>query len=125
MTIGTQDWNLTQIAAHIRRGRVDAANLPALAQAVKDEGGQLVALWGSDDRFVNNSRDSDSRSSPRPQAGEGPGVRDAGYAIHIACITAAGLVWISAALPETEPAYPDLSPSSRKPTACSGPLLIC
>ena len=109
MTIGTQDWNLTQIAAHIRRGRVDAANLPALAQAVKEEGGQLVALWGSDDRFVNNSRDSDSRSSPRPQAGEGPGVRDAGYAIHIACITAAGLVWISAALPETEPAYPDLS----------------
>lgn len=86
MNIGEQDWNLTQTAAHIRRGRVEADALPAIAQAVKDEGGQLVALWGSDDRHLHG-----------------------GYGIHIACITAAGLVWVSAAMDTETPTYPDLS----------------
>ncbi len=86
MKIGEQDWNLTQIGAHIWRGRLDAPGLPLLAQAVKDEGGQLVALWGSDDRHLNG-----------------------GYALHVAFITAAGLAWVSAALVEEAPTYPDLA----------------
>jgi len=86
MKIGEQDWNLTQIGAHIWRGRLEAGALPLLAQAVKDEGGQLVALWGSDDRHLGG-----------------------GYALHVAFITAAGLAWVSAALAEAAPTYPDLA----------------
>ena len=129
MRIGEQDWNLSPIAEHIWRGHLDADALPVFAQAVKDEGGQLVALWGSDERFVNISRDSDSRSSPRPPSPlaplpegegnverlapdvklEGLGVRGGGYALHIACITAQGLAWVSAGLAVDAPAYPDLA----------------
>ncbi|MBI5938249.1 MAG: NADH-quinone oxidoreductase subunit C [Betaproteobacteria bacterium] len=90
MKIGAQDWNLTQTAAHIWRGRIETVQLPIIAQAVKEEGGQMVALWGSDDRHLGG-----------------------GYALHAAFITAAGLAWISAALaagsPESPPAYPDLA----------------
>jgi len=86
MKIGEQDWNLNPIAAHIWRGRIEADNLPAIAQAVKEEGGQLVALWGSDDRHLGG-----------------------GFALHVAFITAAGLAWISADLDTDAPAYPDLA----------------
>jgi Ni,Fe-hydrogenase III large subunit/Ni,Fe-hydrogenase III component G len=86
MKIGEQDWNLNQIAAHIWRGRIAAGALPAIAQAVKDEGGQLVALWGSDDRHLGG-----------------------GFALHVAFITAAGLAWVSAALAADAPSYPDLA----------------
>ncbi|MDP2833907.1 MAG: NADH-quinone oxidoreductase subunit C [Pseudomonadota bacterium] len=85
MKIGEQDWNLTQAAPHIWRGHLEAGALPAIAQAVKDEGGQLVALWGSDDRHLSG-----------------------GYALHVAFITANGLAWVSAALME-DPSYPDLT----------------
>jgi len=86
MTLGTQDWNLTPLGAHIWRGHLEAGALPLIAQAVKDEGGQLVALWGSDDRHLGG-----------------------GYAIHVAFITATGLAWVSAALAQEAPAYPDLA----------------
>lgn len=86
MRIGEQDWNLGQLASHIWRGRVDAARLPDLARAVKEEGGQLVALWGSDDRHLGE-----------------------GYALHAAFITAHGLAWIIAGLDGEAPSYPDLA----------------
>jgi Ni,Fe-hydrogenase III large subunit/Ni,Fe-hydrogenase III component G len=86
MQINQQDWNLTAIAPHIWRGQVEAARLPELVRAVKEEGGQLVALWGSDDRHLGS-----------------------GYAIHLTCMTANGLAWVSAPLPEAAPAYPDLA----------------
>ena len=84
--IGDQDWNLEPAGRHIWRLRPAPGQLGALAQAVKDEGGQLVALWGSDDRHL---------------AG--------GYALHAAFMTATGLVWASLALPAASPAYPDLA----------------
>ncbi|MBI5330423.1 MAG: NADH-quinone oxidoreductase subunit C [Betaproteobacteria bacterium] len=86
MQINKQDWNLTALAPHLWRGQIEAARLPELAQAVKEEGGQLVALWGADDRHLGD-----------------------GYSLHIACITANGLAWVSAALAAAAPAYPDLS----------------
>lgn len=86
MRIGEQDWNLAPIAPHIWRGGINAAALPAIAQAVKDEGGQLLALWGSDDRHLGN-----------------------GYSLHAAFITANGLAWVGAALAADAPAYPDLA----------------
>ena len=88
MRIGEQDWDFTPQAGSnaIWRGTLPAARLPALAQAVKAEGGQLVALWGSDDRKL-----------------------DAGFALHCAFMTGAGLVWVSGTLPAEAPAYPDLA----------------
>lgn len=86
MQINAQEWNLNLIAPHIWRGQMEIGQLLALAHAVKDEGGQLQALWGSDDRHLN-----------------------AGYAVHVAFNTAAGLAWVSAALPVEAPSYPDLA----------------
>jgi len=86
MRIGEHDWHLEALGKHIWRGRMEAGQLPALSRAVKEEGGQLIALWGSDDR----------------QLGEG-------FAIHAAFLTGAGLAWISSALAADAPAYPDMA----------------
>lgn len=86
MRIGERDWNFEARGAHIWRGTVEARQLSELARAVKDGGGRLVALWGSDDRLLNN-----------------------GFVIHTAYMTGSGLVWVQAALSAVEPAYPDLS----------------
>jgi Ni,Fe-hydrogenase III large subunit/Ni,Fe-hydrogenase III component G len=86
MKIGEQDWNLNAHGAHIWRGELEAVRLPALARSVKDEGGQLIALWGSDDRHLTG-----------------------GYAIHVAFLTSAGLAWIRSNLIADAPTYPDLA----------------
>jgi Ni,Fe-hydrogenase III large subunit/Ni,Fe-hydrogenase III component G len=86
MKIGDQNWNFAALDAHIWRGTLEAAHLPALARSVKDEGGQLIALWGADDRHLNG-----------------------GYALHVSFITAAGMVWASIHLAAEAPAYPDLA----------------
>jgi Ni,Fe-hydrogenase III large subunit/Ni,Fe-hydrogenase III component G len=86
MKIGDRDWNFAPHGMHIRRGALDAAELPELARAVKEAGGRLVALWGSDDRHLTG-----------------------GFAVHAAFMTADGLVWTQTALPSEQPAYPDLA----------------
>jgi Ni,Fe-hydrogenase III large subunit/Ni,Fe-hydrogenase III component G len=86
MKIGEHDWNLNAHGAHIWRGELAAARLPALARSVKDEGGQLIALWGTDDRHLSGD-----------------------YAIHVAFLTSAGLAWIRSALSVDAPTYPDLA----------------
>ena len=86
MRIGEHDWNLEPLGRHIWRGRMEAGQLLALARAVREAGGQLVALWGSDDRHL-----------------------DGGFAIHVALLTGSGLAWVSCALPAEAPAYPDLA----------------
>lgn len=86
MKIGEHDWPLKPLGKHIWRGGMESGQLLALARAIREEGGQLIALWGSDDRHL-----------------------DAGFAIHAACLTSVGLVWISSALPVDAPAYPDLA----------------
>lgn len=86
MKIGEQEWNLTPHAPHIMRGELEAARLPAFAHAVKDEGGQLIALWGSDDRHQGD-----------------------GFGIHAVFLTSSGLAWVSGALPADAPAYPDIA----------------
>jgi len=86
MKIGEHDWHLEPLGAHIWRGRMEAGQLLALAREVKDEGGQLIALWGSDNRHLGR-----------------------GFAIHAALLTSAGLAWVTCALPEEAPAYPDLA----------------
>jgi hypothetical protein len=84
--IGSRDWDLQTLAQHVWRLRPKVEDLAALAQSVKDDGGQLIALWGSDER------------------GDG-----AGFVLHAAFMTAAGLVWSSIALSAETPTYPDLA----------------
>jgi len=86
MKIGEHDWHLDPLGQHIWRGRMEAGQLLALARAVKEEGGQLIALWGADNRHLSR-----------------------GFAIHAALLTSAGLVWVTCALPDEAPAYPDLA----------------
>ncbi len=86
MKIGDHDWSLDPIGPHIWRGRLETGQLLALSRTVREEGGQLVALWGSDDRPSH-----------------------AGFGIHAAFLTSAGLVWATSSLSADAPAYPDLA----------------
>jgi Ni,Fe-hydrogenase III large subunit/Ni,Fe-hydrogenase III component G len=88
LKIGEQDWDFTLQpgSVHIWRGRLEAARLPALARAVKDEGGQLIALWGSDDRRLGR-----------------------GFALHAVFLGSPGMVWVESILPVDAPGYPDLA----------------
>ncbi len=86
MKIGEHDWHLDPLGKHIWRGRMEAGQLLALAREVKEEGGQLIALWGSDNRHLGR-----------------------GFAIHATLLTSAGLAWVTCALPDDAPAYPDLA----------------
>lgn len=86
MKIGGHDWPLEPFGKHIWRGRMESGQLLAWVRAVREEGGQLIALWGSDDRHL-----------------------DGGFGIHAVCLTSAGLVWMSSALPADAPRYPGLA----------------
>jgi Ni,Fe-hydrogenase III large subunit/Ni,Fe-hydrogenase III component G len=69
------------------QGRAAAAELPDICQAIKDQGGRLVALWGTDEQD-----------------------RGLGYRLHLALAKPEGMLWLRAELPAGEPHYPDLSP---------------
>lgn len=88
MQISGQQWPFNRQAGEfpVWRGSVEPSHLTAVAQSVKSEGGQLLALWGSDERG-----------------------QDAGFAIHLALRAQAGVVWVSASLDAEAPSYPDLS----------------
>ncbi|MEW6025489.1 MAG: NADH-quinone oxidoreductase subunit C [Pseudomonadota bacterium] len=86
MRIGEHEWHIEPLGKHIWRGRLEAGQLLALTRAVKEEGGQLVALWGSDDRHLGG-----------------------GFGLHVALLTSLGLAWVSKALPADNPRYPDLA----------------
>jgi Ni,Fe-hydrogenase III large subunit/Ni,Fe-hydrogenase III component G len=86
MRLGDQEWDLQPIAKYIFRGTIEPSRLPALAHAVKDEGGQLLALWGSDERHYQQT-----------------------FGLHCAFITPAGLAWVSCPLPSDSPEYPAIS----------------
>ena len=64
-----------------------ATDLLDVCQAVKDQGGRLAALWGTDERD-----------------------RGQGYALHLALAKPEGMLWLRAALPAEQPRYPDLAP---------------
>ncbi len=62
------------------------ARLPSFARAIRDEGGQLLALWGSDGR---------------PSGGS--------FALDTVFLSSLGLIWARCALDTDRPAYPDLA----------------
>ena len=70
----------------IWRFQLDPARLPSFARAIQDEGGQLLALWGADDRHLGR-----------------------GYAVHAAFLSSVGLIWSSSDLAGESPRYPDLA----------------
>ncbi len=72
--------------AFIWRFQTEAARLPSFARGIQDEGGQLLALWGSDDRHLGR-----------------------GFAVHVAFLSSVGLIWTTSALASDNPSYPDLA----------------
>lgn len=73
-------------AAPAWQGEIAPHQLPACCEAVKNRGGRLVSLWGTDRRH---------------QGG--------GFALHVALSDQPGLVCLSVPLDAANPAYPDIS----------------
>src|SRR5512135_1995162 len=73
-------------AAPVWHGTADAAQLRACCEAVKNRGGRLLALWGTDERHLGR-----------------------GFALHVTLTIQPGLVCLSLPLDATRPAYPDIS----------------
>lgn len=68
------------------RAEVDAAAWRGACEAVAASGGRLGALWASDERD-----------------------RGAGFAVHALLVVHEGLLWLTLAVPEANPSYPDIS----------------
>src|SRR5512147_1949042 len=66
--------------------RAEPARLRELASAIAERGGRLAALWGSDERDGG-----------------------AGFALHVAFVVDASLLWVEVPLDTEQPRYPDLS----------------
>lgn len=72
------------------RASASSDALTSCCKAVRDAGGRLVALWGSDER-------------------DGVSGKPAGFALHIALAIQEGLLLLDLALPADSPTAPDLS----------------
>ena len=68
------------------QGNVERAALVSTCVTIRQRGGRLAALWGSDERD-----------------------RGAGFALHGAFVVENALLWLEMALPADDPSYPDLS----------------
>ena len=86
MKIGGQERELEQQGSYLWRGRIGAGQLTALTRGVKDDGGQMIALWGSDDRHLGE-----------------------GFGVHAVFRTVSGLVWLTSAVPADDPCYPSVA----------------
>ncbi|MDE2311091.1 MAG: NADH-quinone oxidoreductase subunit C [Betaproteobacteria bacterium] len=67
-------------------GKIAAGDLQPICQGVRDGGGRLLALWGSDWRVTQH-----------------------GFVLHTLLVNEAGLVCLNLPLAEDHPAYPDIS----------------
>jgi Ni,Fe-hydrogenase III large subunit/Ni,Fe-hydrogenase III component G len=88
MPITHPNLHLTQLAGAIPAwlGEIKPDDLQPICQNVRDGGGRLVALWGSDTREQGK-----------------------GYTLHIALVNETGLICLSVPLPAGQPGYPDVS----------------
>ncbi len=88
MPIKHPDLKLTRLSDTLPAwaGEIAPASLGDICTQVRDGGGRLVALWGSDARH------------------EGRGFR-----LHVALMIETGLVCLEVPLPAVQPAYPDIS----------------
>lgn len=83
--IGIESTILPGIAP-VRHAVVDAGQWCAAAQAIRERGGRLVALWGGD----------------RRESGRG-------FVVHAAYALVDGLAWLELPLDAVDPGYPDLA----------------
>jgi Ni,Fe-hydrogenase III large subunit len=86
-------------------GEIASGDLLEICQQVRDGGGRLVALWGSDLRQQGCGRVA---PPPAPE-GYAPPCRGRGFMLHVVLINETGLVCINVPLAETHPHYPDIS----------------
>jgi Ni,Fe-hydrogenase III large subunit/Ni,Fe-hydrogenase III component G len=88
MPITHPNLHLTKLAGAIPAwsGSIKPDDLQPICQNVRDGGGRLVALWGSDTR-----------------------AQDSGFALHVALVNEAGLICLTLPLPAAQPGYPDVS----------------
>ena len=88
MPINHPNLHLTRLAGAIPAwlGEIKPGDLQPICQNVRDSGGRLVALWGSDARAQGN-----------------------GFALHVALVNEAGLICLSVPLAAVQPVYPDVS----------------
>jgi Ni,Fe-hydrogenase III component G len=73
-------------AMPVWRGGVDAALWRSVAQQVREKGGRMVALWGSDQTD-----------------------RGRGFEVHAALAVQSGLVWLTLPVAAEQPEFPDVS----------------
>jgi Ni,Fe-hydrogenase III large subunit/Ni,Fe-hydrogenase III component G len=69
-------------------GGIDGKYLFEICQQVKEGGGRLVALWGSDERGSGSGR---------------------GFGLHVTLVNESGLICLNVSLPAEQPEYPDIS----------------
>ncbi len=79
-------------AMPVWRGIVNAADLRALCEQVQHGGGKLIALWGSDE-----------------MPGDGISAEHGHYALHVALVSAPGMLVLTLPVDHEKPAFPDLS----------------
>ncbi|MCX7193364.1 MAG: NADH-quinone oxidoreductase subunit C [Proteobacteria bacterium] len=73
-------------AIPVWHGRIIEADLLPVCESVRDGGGRLVALWGSDERVFG-----------------------AGFSLHVVLVNEAGLICLTLPLSAVQPDYPDIS----------------
>jgi len=85
-------------AMPVWRGTLDAALWRATAQQVRDLGGGLVTLWGTE-ATRGAAEDRGATAEPAGRA----------FAVHAALSVRAGLLWLTLPAAGPQPEYPDLS----------------
>ncbi len=85
--LGDIELTLTpQSGGAIWRFSLDSNRLPSFARGIQEEGGQLLALWGSDTPHLERR-----------------------FAVHVAFLSSVGLIWTTCAMDIENPSYPDLA----------------
>ncbi len=81
-------------------GKIAEADLLPVCAAVREGGGRLLALWGSDERAL-------SPEEAKTALVSAPSLN--GFALHVVLVNETGLVALSLPLSAQQPVYPDLS----------------
>jgi len=121
MPIKHPNLKLTRLtdALPVWAGDIAPDDLHAICQQVRDGGGRLVALWGSDARQLGSGCDTlqaesadrgSSRPAPPPAPeGSAPPSQGRGFMLHVLLLNETGMVCLNVLLDADQPVYPDIS----------------
>ncbi len=96
-------------------GEIAPDDLHEICQQVRDGGGRLVALWGSDARQQGRGCDTlpaepaDRVAPPPATEGYAPPCRGRGFMLHVVLLNETGMVCLNVLLSAEQPVYPDIS----------------